>query len=114
MSYSYVSYTAPTGYPQHITVANISITTMDVNWDPLHLHEQNGEIIRYEIYLWETGSNSNWTIVAINSRSAHISNLDAHTLYTVLIAAATNLGRGPYSPALIVQTLEGGEFVCNS
>ncbi len=39
----------------------------------------------------------------------HITHVNAHTMYTVVIAAATIPGIGPYSPAMTVQTLEGGK-----
>ena len=101
----------PTGYPQNIEVTNVTTTMIDLQWNPPLTHEQNGVITGYKIKVQKIETNSNWTTLTTESRTVSITQLEAHTVYMIVIAATTLPGGGPYSPILTALTQEDGEGI---
>ena len=102
-------HTVPTGYPLDILTTEVNSTKVGLAWKPPPLEQRNGDIIGYRLSFWETTSNSNWTTFTTESAATVIDDLDPHTEYTIVVAASTAVGTGPYSPSLTVRTLEDGE-----
>ena len=103
-------HTAPTGFPLDILTTEVNSTKLGLAWKPPSLEQRNGEIIGYRLSIRETTSNSNWTSFTTQSTATVIDDLDPHTVYTIVVAASTAVGTGPYSPSLTVRTLEDGKF----
>ena len=80
---------------------------VELSWDQPVLNERNGIITGYVLLLTnqKTGSeiyhNSTTNFIFIGM-------LSPFTAYTVIIAAATEIGAGPYSPQLSFHTDEDG------
>ncbi len=84
---------------------------IDLQWNPPLTHEQNGVITGYKIKVQKIETNSNWTTLTTESRTVSITQLEAHTVYMIVIAATTLPGGGPYSPILTALTQEDGEGI---
>ena len=113
---------APTEVPLNIQLAAESPYDIRLSWDPPLLEQQNGQLIRYHIFIKESqlvyvnnrtfavpGDDRNMTFDITESRIQLINNLLPNHNYTVRIAAATNAGIGPFSTAITVTTPEDGE-----
>jgi len=96
-----------------------------LSWNPPSLDQQNGPITFYLVTIEETqvlytndGTAlrrgpviSNRTYLASESRTQVIDTLQPHHNYTVRIAAATQMGLGPYSSAYTATTIDGGKYI---
>ena len=79
---------------------------IDVNWDPVPSHQQNGPITHYIIM---TSSQETSTTFRVNgtSTSATLTNLHPSYIYSIQVAAVTTQ-TGPFSEAVIATTNDDG------
>ena len=99
----------PTGYPQDITIIDVTSTTLTLTWHPPLFEETNG-LIRYyvvKVFEVETGLTS---ILTSNVTSIHTRNLHPYYRYVCNVAAYT-IGIGPYSDGVTVQLAEEGSYI---
>ena len=113
---------APTEAPSNIQLVADSPYGIRLSWDPPSLEQQNGQLIRYHIFIKESqlvyinnrtfkvpGDDRNMTFDISEGRIQLINNLSPNHNYTVRIAAATSVGIGTFSTAITVTTPEDGE-----
>ena len=98
---------APSGFPQNLSLSHLTSSGVDISWNQLILEERNGIITGYVLLLTNQKIGSE---VYLNSTTnfISISMLSPFTAYTVIIAAATEIGAGSYSSQLDFSTDEDG------
>ena len=105
----------PTASPENIIaiIGPSSSSTVMIRWNPPPLKDQNGIIIGYTIKLVRQLRNQQDSGQTIRIRidketSTTISNLTPSTNYTIIIAASTSAGTGPYSIPIFYKTHDLG------
>lgn len=93
----------PSGPPQGLQVNVTSQYTASLAWSPPLPQQQNGVIRSYIVRLTNvaTGTSSNVTTVTTGHQ---MSNLLPNTRYTVMVAAMTSVGTGPFSSSVVLET----------
>lgn len=109
-----IEYTAPTSFPQNISISNVTSTTISITWLRLPPQERNGEILQYEVIYnpLETfdGAITSMAINTSNSTfSVVIRNLEENVNYSISLRAYTSAGEGPTSPEIFTATDEDGK-----
>jgi len=115
-------YTVPNEVPLNIQLSVESPYSIMLSWEPPLLEQQNGQLIRYHVFITESqlvyvnnrtievpGNNRNRTFDTSESRVQIIDSLTPDHIYTVRIAAATSTGIGPFSTAITVTTPKNGK-----
>ena len=115
----------PTLEPENVTVSKITFQSFVLSWDPPLLLQQNGILIHYQVTIMETQIHytdngteitgmqtySNRTYNVSEGRTQLIDMLHPDYNYTVRIAAATEVGIGPFSDAITVRTDMDGKLL---
>ena len=103
--------TVPTGSPQGLTATLLSPRSIQLDWMPPSLSDQNGVITNYTILVTplDTGI-SQMPVISITNTHL-VPNLLPHTVYVCIVAANNAVGSGPFSSVLTVQTPETGKFI---
>ena len=99
--------TAPSSAAENTSVDSTTATSIYLSWEPPEDDQKNGIILRYIIRVVPVNGG---TTIYLNSTetSATVTSLRPYTLYDCSIAAATSVGRGPFSSAITVRTDEAG------
>ena len=107
---SSIYYPVPGSPPRDITIFNVGKRSVDVSWIPPPPQDHNGPLTFYEIKFSQSQFDSIPT-VSVHSLELFISysDLEEYTNYTVVVAAATSTGLGPFSSAVIFTTREAGK-----
>ena len=114
----------PASPPVNLLVTVNSSQRIQLSWDPPVIGDQNGILLRYHVIIMETqilyldngtvdspmGDNFNRTYNVSEGRIQLVDTLHPSYNYTVMIAAATEPGIGPFSDPMTVMTLEDGEL----
>lgn len=97
---------APRGYPRLTDPSNITSVSVQLNWLPPVLAEQNGAITKYTLSYWVADSPGTMLEMDLqpSDSSFLLSNLKPNTVYEVKIRAHTSKGPGPYSPSVQYRT----------
>ena len=98
----------PSGSPQNIIATVISSRSVTVTWSPLRPEDQNGNITAYFINASVVGSEEMFQLIS-ESTILEIDTLTPFTTYSILIAASTVVGLGPFSTVLTIQTPQDGK-----
>jgi len=120
-------HTVPTEAPLNVMVTVETSRSIMLSWDPPSLEQQNGILTEYHVIIMETqilyldngtvyspmGNNFNKTYNVSEGRMQLVEMLHPSYNYTVMIAAATEPGIGPFSDPITVTTLEDGECFVN-
>ena len=103
---SYCPTTVPSSAPVHLQGSALNSTTIQLQWRPPPLADQNGVIRSYyiNISVAETGSIFRLTSV---TTAVNISGLHPYYTYTITVAAVT-IGPGPYGVAVTIRMPEDG------
>jgi receptor-type tyrosine-protein phosphatase Q len=109
LSYLSWNYTAPSGPPQSPNVTVLSSQSIEINWLPPLLPEQNGVIIGYIIVVTPLNTGISQQLITSVTNTLLVPNLAPFTTYVCIVAARTAIGRGPFSSVITVQTLEAGK-----
>ena len=78
-------------------------------WQPPVFEDQNGVIVYYQLVVSQTQFEIPDITVDANTTSRTLTNLEEHVEYTVVVAAATHIGVGPFSSAVNFTTLQDGK-----
>ena len=78
-------------------------------WQPPVFEDQNGVIIYYQLIVSQSQFEIPDITVNANTTSHTLTNLEEHVEYTVVVAAATRIGVGPFSSAVNFSTLQDGK-----
>ena len=103
--------TVPTSPPQNVMVTSVNPASLNVSWQPPLEINHNGMITGYTIQYTRTDMN-NIMSVNVSSGTTHtISGLVAYVDYSVIVAARTVNGTGPFSnPSVVGRSGEDGEL----
>ncbi|XP_078464892.1 interleukin-31 receptor subunit alpha-like isoform X2 [Lampetra planeri] len=78
-----------------VSVANITLSSVDVNWTGIPTKERRGFITGHVIY-WGQGPDASHRVLIRGSACAYtLKNLSASVEYSVMVAAMTEVGEGP-------------------
>ena len=106
---SYHPTTVPSSAPVSLQGSAVNSTTIQLQWEPPPLSDQNGVIRSYTINISVTETGSSFQRTS-ETTALYISNLHPFYTYTMTVAAVT-IGPGPYGLALSIQTPENGKGV---
>lgn len=100
----------PSGTPSNTTGVALNSTHIYIDWDPLPIEQQHGELQEYRITISELETSSVLTVSSDpDETEAIIGPLHPYYTYNCTIVAVT-VGEGPPSTAVIVRTEEDSEF----
>ena len=77
-----------------------------LSWDPPLFEEQNGVITGYTVNVTNLRREETLQFTVMDSQNLSIGSLLPHTTYACIVAAHTMVGAGPFSPQLLIRTLE--------
>ena len=109
---SYHPTAVPSSAPVSLQGSAVNSTTIQLQWEPPPLADQNGVIRSYIINISVTENGSSFQQTS-ETTALYISNLNPFYTYTLTVAAVT-IGPGPYGQVLTVQMPEDGMDSCNS
>ena len=106
-------YTAPSGSPRNTTVSAIDSSRVEVDWVAPSDDDLNGIVIGYAVRV--TGQDSGDMFdLQTNQTSIQVENLHPFYSYVFTVAARTEAGTGPFSPAIYLQMPSAGMSVNHS
>lgn len=93
-------------------VLRIGKRSVEVSWIPPLTQDQNGLLTYYEVQFLQNQFHSipNITVESSDLFLSY-SDLEEHTQYAVVVAAATSVGLGPFSSAIYFITHEDGKLL---
>lgn len=101
---------APSTYPSELRVFPIDSTEVLVVWDRIPDVERNGEITSYEVSLRAL----NFTMITNRTRTVNrfqfFEQLQEFAVYSIAVSGSTANGPGPFSPPVVVTTLEDSKL----
>ena len=103
----------PNGSPQNIIATDLLSRSVTLTWNPPLPEYQNGNITAYFINATVVGSEEMFQLVSPFT-ILEIDTLTPYTTYSILIAASTVVGSGPFSTVLTIQTPQDGKWSCYS
>ena len=80
-----------------------------ITWQPPIFDDQNGVIIYYQLIVSQSQFEIPNIVTNVNITSHTLTNLEEHVDYTVVVAAATQIGIGPFSSAVNFTTQQDGK-----
>ena len=83
-----------------------------ITWQPPTFEDRNGVIVYYELIVSQSQFEIPDITVNANITSHTLTNLEEHVQYTVVVAAATRIGVGPFSSAVNFTTQQDGKTQC--
>ena len=98
----------PSSAPRMLRVTNVSSNFAVFTWEAPPPEDLNGFVIGYFINMTVLLTGERLEVFS-NSTMPTVYNLKPYTVYTCVSAAVTNAGRGPFSDAIQIQTLEAGK-----
>ena len=84
-------------------VSVINPTALNIQWETVPCIEQNGDITGYTVRVLESGEMERVEDVG-DVNEVTISELTPSTTYSIQVAAVNNIGTGPYSDLIIIDT----------
>ena len=105
--YNPVCSPAPSQPPTNIEVPVTYSRAVRLVWTPPEIQQQNGIIRRYIVNLTSIADGRE-LIIYSQTTTILVQNLHPFTNYTCSVSAET-VAPGPFSPAVMVQTLEDGK-----
>ena len=109
--YHSLSSAEPHKPPSNITFEIDSSTQATISWQPPPFEDQNGPILYYNLIISELVFGLDDIDVNISVLTYTATNLEEYNNYSFIIAAATEVGLGPYSSPINFTTEEDGKFV---
>ena len=107
----HLSLTVPSGPPLMFNAIAQSSQSIILVWEPPSPEDQNGLIVGYTINITDLETGERYQHLS-TSTNITIGSLTPFTTYICIIAARTNIGIGPFSTVVTVQTLEDGMCYC--
>ena len=99
----------PSGYPKHIIATAVNSTTLEISWNPPPIEDHNGVIVDYFVRLTSFESEIAYELVTGGALSLMVTGLHPFYTYNYIIAAATLVGRGPFSVSKSIKMPPDGE-----
>ena len=102
---------APSSPPQNVMVESLNIASLNVSWQPPTARNRNGPITGHVIQYTRVGSSDMMSVNDTSGTTRTISGLVAYVNYSVIVAAMTVNGTGPFSdPPVVGRSGEDGEY----
>ena len=101
--------TDPSSPPTEVQVTYVGKREATFKWQPPVFEDQNGVIAYYQLIASQSQFEIPDTTVDANTTSRTLTNLEEHVEYTVVVAAATCIGVGPFSSAVNFTTQQDGK-----
>ena len=103
--------TVPSSPPQSVMVESHNPASLMVSWRPPGQRHRNGDITGYMINYTRVGSSDIMSVNVTSGTTRTISGLVAYVNYSVVVAAMTVNGTGPFSdPPVVQRSGEDGEL----
>lgn len=107
----FFSNSAPTAPPQEVRGRARNSTAIELTWKAPPLRQQNGKITEYKVFYVDEYSPRGFleaSVVSKQETACLLSSLKKFTSYKIWVTAATDIGNGPMSDVILVQTKEDG------
>ena len=107
----HIHYTDPSAPPADVGATAESSTSIRVSWEEVPAIDRNGIITQYEVMyepLETFGGQISTQTMTIMNTSILLQNLQEYVEYSITVRAYTSVGEGPFSPPMIVRTIEDG------
>lgn len=101
--------TDPSSPPSEVQITYVGKREATLTWQPPMFEDQNGVIVYYKLVVSQSQFEISDIIVNANTTSRTVTNLEEHVQYTVVVAAATRIGVGPFSSAVNFTTQQDGK-----
>ena len=101
--------TDPSSPPTEVQVTYVGRKEATITWQLPMFEDQNGVIVYYQLIVSQSQFEIPNIIVNVNVTSHTLTNLEEHVNYTIVVAAATQIGIGPFSSAVNFTTLQDGK-----
>ena len=103
--------TVPSSPPRDVMIESHNPASLVVSWKPPRRSNRNGEITGHVIQYTRVGSSDMMSVNVANRTTHTISGLVAHVNYSVIVAAMTVNGTGPFSdPPVVGRSGEDGKL----
>ena len=103
--------TVPSSPPRDVMVESHNPASLNVSWDPPVRRDRNGPITGHVIQYTRFGSSDIMSVNVTSGTTRIISGLVAYVNYSVIVAAMTVNGTGPFSdPPVVGRSGEDGEL----
>ena len=101
----------PSSPPRHVRVESVIPASMMISWRPPIRIDRNGPIIGHVILYTRVGSSDMMSVNVTSGTTHTISGLVAYVNYSVIVAAMTVNGTGPFNhPPVVGRSGEDSEF----
>ena len=105
------NFTVPSSPPQDVMVESHNPASLRVSLQPPQKIHHNGQITGYVIQYTRVGSSDMMSVNVTNGTTHTISGLAAYVNYSVIVAAMTVNGTGPFSdPHVVGKSGEDGDL----
>ena len=101
--------TVPSSAPRMLRAITVSSTSVVLIWEAPPLEDLNGHVIGYSISVTKLQTGERQELFS-NSTMLTVYHLQPYTVYACMSAAVTNVGHGPFSNALQIETHEAGKL----
>ena len=101
----------PSAAPSSVSVSVVNSTAFTVQWGMITCINRNGDITGYRIHVVGSVEMEKLENVGDDVREVTISQLTPSTTYSIQVAAVNNIGPGPYSDPIIIDTPDG-MYIC--
>ena len=99
----------PSAAPVNFTAVATGTTSAQFSWDPPSDNVINGVLSHYVLSLSDESFNLTNITVNVTDTSHTLSGLEEYVRYSCRVAAATEVGAGPYSSPVFIVTQQDGE-----
>ena len=99
----------PSESPRILQSVIVNSSTVRVTWLPPPLEYQNGIITAYVVNVSLEGSHTEYQLSITSSLNLTLGRLHPFSTYIVVVAAETDIGRGPFSSPFKIHTPEDGK-----
>ena len=100
---------APSGPPQNVTITDINLNSIDVDWRSIKCIDRNTEITGYIVRYGPVSDSGDRNEVPADGPSTTftLTGLSQSTNYSIEVAGNSDLGRGPFSNPIYHHTAKG-------
>ena len=108
LAFFYILLTVPAA-PQNVNVFSPCSTCLTVTWDPVYTSPTD-TLTAYHVVYKDASGKAYMKKIGSRKSIAQLTSLEKFSTYTVTVTAMTDGGLGETSTAVIVTTMEDGEF----
>ena len=101
--------TVPTAPPRNFLAFVTGTTSVEFSWQPPLIDDHNGLLSYYQLRIVDESFNLTDLSINTTNISHTITTLEEYVRYSCQVAAATDIGLGPFSSPVEITTLQDGE-----